>query len=69
MRRGVGGMHGHLAGRQLEDQPAAAGVDVRIVQHVAEERPIGVGVGAVDDDMGTGDHAADSSAVMNFPGA
>ena len=44
------------AGRQLEDQPAAAGVDVRILQHVAEEGPVGVGVAAVHDDMSASDH-------------
>ncbi len=46
-----GRMHRHLAGRQLEDEPAAAGVDVRILEHVSEERPVRVGVAAVDDDM------------------
>ena len=53
-----GGMHRHLAGRELEDQPAAAGVDVWILQHVAEERPVRVGVAAVDDDVTAGDHGA-----------
>ena len=28
------GMHRHLAGRQLEDQPATAGVDVRVVEYI-----------------------------------
>ncbi len=57
VRRRVRGVDRHLAGRQLEDQPAAARVDVRVLQHVAEERPVGVGVAAVHDHMSAGDHA------------
>jgi len=45
VRRRVRGVDRHLAWRQLEDQPAAARVDVRVLQDVAEERPVGVGVG------------------------
>ena len=44
-------MHRNLGGREFEDQPAAAGVDVRVLQHVAEERPVRVGVAAVHDDV------------------
>src|SRR2546421_12336826 len=44
-------MKGNFGGWKLEDQPAAAGVDVRVVHYVAEERAVGFRVAAVDDDM------------------
>ena len=42
-------MHRHLRRRQPENQPAFSDVDVRKLQHVAEEGPIGFGLLAVDD--------------------
>src|SRR3982075_2951921 len=56
-RRGGGGGHGELGGRKLEDQPAGAGIDVRVVEHVSKEGTVGFGVAAVDDDVATIDHA------------
>src|SRR5438105_14076636 len=50
-------MHGDLGGRKFEDQPAGAGVDVRVVEHVSKEGTVGFGVAAVDDDVATIDHA------------
>jgi hypothetical protein len=47
---------GDLGRRELEDQPAAAGVDVGVTQHVAQESPVGAGVVAVDDHVAAGDH-------------
>src|SRR4051812_40053916 len=38
-RPGIGRVDRHLARRQPEDQPAAAGVDVREAEDVPEERP------------------------------
>jgi len=38
--RAVGGVHGDLRGRHLEDEPAAAGVDVRATEHVPDEGPV-----------------------------
>jgi hypothetical protein len=57
-------MYGYLGGRKFEDQPVGAGVDVRVVEYVAEEGPIGIGVVTVDDDVATVDHAA---TVMAAP--
>jgi hypothetical protein len=51
-------MHRNLARRQFEDQPAAACVDVRVGEHVAEERSVSVGVAAVDDHVSAGNHGA-----------
>jgi hypothetical protein len=42
-------MHGNLGGRKFEDQPAGAGVDVRVLEHVSKESAVGFGVGAVDE--------------------
>ena len=56
-RRAVDGMHGDLGGRKFEDQPAGAGVDVRVVEHVSKEGTVGFGVAAADDDVATIDHA------------
>src|ERR1051325_5854393 len=49
-------VHRKLGGWQREDQPAAAGVDRRELQDVAKERPVGISVLAVDDDVCTADH-------------
>ena len=48
-------MYGHFGWRKPEDQPSAARIDVRVVQDVAEERAVGLGGAAVDDDMGSRD--------------
>ncbi|MDX6331281.1 MAG: hypothetical protein QOI83_3664 [Streptomycetaceae bacterium] len=53
--RAVGRVHGHLGRGQLEDEPAAARVDAGKVEDVPEERAIGLGVLAVEDDMRTAD--------------
>ena len=55
---GLGRVHRHLAGRQLQDQPAAAGVDRRQTEQILEEGPVGLGVGAVEDDVRAADHPA-----------
>jgi hypothetical protein len=47
----VSGVYGDLGGRQLEDQPATADVNPRESEHVADEGPVGLRVGAVEDDM------------------
>src|SRR5439155_26052282 len=52
----LGRMYGDLRGRQREDQPAAADVNVAELHDVAKECAIGVGVLAVDDDVRTADH-------------
>ena len=47
-------MDGDFCRRQLEDQPAVAGIDVWIRQYIPEELSIGGRICAVDDDMGSG---------------
>src|SRR5260370_19500335 len=47
----VSGVYGDLGGRQLEDQPAIAGVDPGKSEHVAAKDPVGLGVHAVETDM------------------
>src|SRR5260370_38065774 len=46
LARPVCGMHGDLGGRQLEDQPATAGVDPCKSEHVTDKNPINLRVGA-----------------------
>jgi hypothetical protein len=53
-----GGMDRDLGRRQLGDQPAAPGVHGRQVEQVPQERPVGLGVGAVEDDVRAEDHRA-----------
>src|SRR5262245_36914398 len=53
----VGGMHRELRRWQPENQPAVSGIDGVVLQHVTEKGLIGLGVTAVDDDMGPDDHA------------
>ena len=55
--RRLGRMDRHLGRRQLEDQPPTAGVDEGKTEDVAQERPVGLGVGAVEDDVRSADHA------------
>ena len=52
----VGGMHGQFRGGQLEDQPPAAGVHVRLIQDVGEEGAVRFRITAEQDDMAAIDH-------------
>jgi hypothetical protein len=47
----VSGVYGDLGWRQLEDQPATADVNPAESEYVADEDPVGLRVGAVEDDM------------------
>jgi hypothetical protein len=49
-------VHRHLARRQAEDEPAAAGVDSGEAEHVAKECAIRVRIPAVDDRVGSRQH-------------
>ena len=44
----LGRMNGHFSRRESEDQPAATNVDVRQLEHIAQECAIRFGIGAVD---------------------
>jgi hypothetical protein len=59
--RPVSGVYGDLGWRQLEDQPATADVNPRKSEHVADEDPVGLRVGAVEDDMCSVDQVAPRS--------
>ena len=60
----LGGVDGDLGRGEGEDQPAAAGVDVVPAEHVGHDRAQRVGVGGVEQDVGTGDrHGAILPAV------
>src|SRR5262247_3503008 len=50
-------MHCDLGWRQREDQPPVTGVDRLVLQHVAEERSVSLGILAVDDDVSAVNHA------------
>jgi hypothetical protein len=52
---------GDLGWRQLEDQPATADVNPGESEHLADERPVGLRVGAVEDDMCSVDQVAPRS--------
>ena len=54
--RTVRGMHSQFRRRQLEDQPAVTGVDMRLLEHLCEEVTVGFRIGAEHDDMTTNDH-------------
>lgn len=57
-------VHRHLGGRQPEDQPAAAHVHVLELEHVAQQRAIGLGILAIDDCVSAGDlHAVPPKSV------
>jgi hypothetical protein len=58
-------VHGHLARRQAEDQPALAHVHAGEPEHLAQESAIGVRVRAVEDGMGTDDHGAPPSRARS----
>ena len=49
-------MHGKLRGRKTEDQPAASRIDMFESEHVGQERAIGVGIAAEQDDVTAIDH-------------
>ena len=60
---GLGGVDGDLGGGQAEDEPSGADVDAREVEGVAEEGAVGVGVAAVEDDVGSGDQGGVAGGV------
>src|SRR5712691_9040282 len=65
----VRGVNGDLGWRQLEDQPAIAGVDPGKSEHVADEDPVGLRVGAVENDMCSVDHGSSllsCSSIVSF---
>ena len=65
----VGGMGGDLGRRQRKDQPAATRVDGRQPEHVVKQRADSVGVLAVDDRVGAGDHVLlDTRTGQGCPG-
>jgi hypothetical protein len=49
-------VNGDFRGRQGEDEPTVSGVGCGILEDVTEESAIGLGVGAVDDDVSSVDH-------------
>jgi hypothetical protein len=53
----IGRMHGNLAWRQLEYQPAATDFDMRNFQDVSKKSPVCARIGAIDDRMCPGNHA------------
>jgi hypothetical protein len=53
-----GGVDGNLGWWQLEDQPTTTGVDPGKSKHVTNEDPVGLCVGAVENDMCSVDHLA-----------
>jgi hypothetical protein len=54
-------MHGDLGGRQREDQPSVACIDVLPPEHVAEEGAKLVRLGRVEQDVRGGDHPGRSA--------
>src|SRR5215470_3236379 len=72
LARPVCGMHGDLGWRQLEDQPAISGVDPCKSEHVTEEDPISLRIGAVENDVCSVDHGSFSrswSSTVSFRSA
>ena len=75
LRKVVGGrMHGELGRRQGEDQPAATSIDAVEPKDVVQEPPIGVGVGAIEQEMhsvdgrhDSGDSATDGHSIAGEP--
>ena len=49
-------MHGELRGGQLEDQPPAASVHMRLPEDVSEESAVRLGITTEQDDMAAIDH-------------
>src|SRR5438874_2595075 len=67
--RPVSGVNGDLGRRQLEEQPAITGVDPGKSEHVADEDPVGLRVGAVENDMCSVNHVSPSlscSSTVSF---
>src|SRR6266568_9570194 len=65
----ISGMDGDLGWRQLEDQPAITGVDPGKSEYVADKDPIGLCVGAIENDMYSVDHVFPSlscSSTISF---
>jgi hypothetical protein len=54
--RRIGRMNAHLGRRQREDQPPFARIDGSNREHVAEERPVGLRIAAVEQQMHTQKH-------------
>src|SRR5262249_14564649 len=50
------GMYCNLCWRQSEDQPAASNIDVRKMQHIAQECAVRLRIRAVNDRVSTRDH-------------
>ncbi len=73
LARPVCRMHGDLGWRQLEDQPTTASVDPCKSEHVTDEDPVSLRVGAVENDVCSVDHASlfpflvIDHFVMRFP--
>ena len=61
LARPVCGMHGDLGGRQPEDQPTIAGVDPCKSEHITDEDPVSLRVGAIENDVCSVDHVSLSS--------
>src|SRR5437016_5740395 len=61
----VSGVDGDLGGRQLEDQPATSGVDPAKSEHVADEDPVGLRVGAVEYDMCSVNHVSSPLSLFS----
>ena len=49
-------MYGKLRRRKTEDQPAASRIDMFESENVGQERPIGIGIAAEQDDVRAVDH-------------
>jgi hypothetical protein len=54
----ISGAQGDFGGRQFEDQPASTGIHSTKLENVAQERSICVGILAVKENVGAGNHAA-----------
>src|SRR6266516_5997488 len=69
LARPVSGVDGDLGWRQLEDQPATAGIDPCKSEHVTDEDAISLRVGAVENDVCSVDHVSLSlswSSTVSF---
>jgi len=58
-------MDGDLGWRQLEDQPATAGIDPGKSEHVADEDPVGLRVGAVENNMCSVNYVSPSLSISS----
>src|SRR6266566_3880196 len=65
----LGWMYCDLGGRQLEDQPAIAGADACKSEHVTDEDPISLRIGAVENDVCSVDHVSLSLSWLLFDNA